>query len=940
MLQRLLAFWLWVCAASCLLAGPATAQTAPSTLPGLLVFRLKPGAATLPAARRLSGPAWQKALRQVGATNVAQKFPQAQAPLARKKQVVDLRLVYQAQYPAHLPFAKARALLLQTGLVEYVEPLYQREPLYQPNDPSADSTRVKSVQYYLKNVRAYRAWDISKGDTNIVIGVLDTGTRFTHQDLKDQEKRNYRDPVDGIDNDEDGYVDNFRGWDMADNDNDPTADAAYLGTARGHGITVTGVAAARTDNGKGVAGAGFNCKYLPIKIYPSTPAGVFAGYEAIVYAADHGCQVINLSWGGVGGKSQYEQDIINYAVLNHDVVIVAAAGNTNAELDFYPASYEHVLSVAALEPNNQKGKTNTYSYHVDISAPGQQMLTTGSAHDSAYSTVGGSSLASPLVAGAVALVRAQYPDYSAEQVMARVRQTADSLYTITGNAAYRHKLGTGRLNMHRALAEPTLYAVQLTNVRYEPVPSFQPGDTTLIVAELQNLLAPVSNVRISLTTASPYVRIVRGSVPLGDMLTLSEAANALEPFTVLVAEDAPLATTAILRFHFEADNGYSSDQFVPVLLNPGFITLTAGNLHVSVTSQGNIGYDAINPAVGEGVSYRNGPSLLSIGGLLVATSPERVSDRLLNEAKSVDKDFMSVSPLHFVGAARGADQEIMSRFRDTLSDSTVGVSVRQRGFAWADERRRNYVVVEYTLTNTTADTLRPLYVGLYMDWDLPLANNRNAAGWDAGRQLGYVYDQLAPTLHAGVQLLHGGPVSTYAINNSAPEGAPVRLADGFSNAEKYLMLSSGTAVNTINEQPAGADVSHVVGAELPALAPGDSTRVAFAILGAGSLDSLQAAADVARLEYDKTVTPVRSTAAVVQWQVYPNPAAGSLVVEIPASFAARQLTLLDALGRPVRTWAWNGQPRQRLALPAAAGLYMLRLEGKGGVLTRKVLIRP
>ncbi|WP_187632052.1 S8 family peptidase [Hymenobacter lutimineralis] len=917
----------------------ASAQTVSPTAPGVLVFRLKAATGGLSAGQRLTSPAWQKAVRQLGATAVRPKFPHARGPLARKKPAVDLQLIYQAEYPAEVSFAKARTLLLQTGLVEYVEPLYQREPLYQPNDPYADSTRTKNVQYYLKKVSAYRAWDVSKGDTNVVIGVLDTGTRFTHQDLRGQEKRNYNDPIDGIDNDEDGYIDNFRGWDLADNDNDPSPDA--LTSQRGHGILVTGVAAARTDNGKGIAGAGFSCKYLPLKIYPSTASGFFAGFEAIVYAADHGCQVINLSWGGAGGKSQYEQDIITYAAVDRDVVVVAAAGNTNAELDFYPASYEHVLSVGALEPNDQKGRSNTYSYHIDLSAPGQQIFTTVFNHDSAYVDVGGSSFSAPLVAGAAALVRTQFPGYTSEQVMARLRQTTDSLYTVTGNAVYRHKLGTGRLNMHRALTEPVLYAVQLTKLRYEPQPSFQPDDTTRIVAELQNVLTPVANLRISLTTASPYLRVLHGSVVVGDMLTLSNASNSLEPFEVFVSPDVPQATMAVLRFHFEADNGYQDDQFVTVTLNPGFITLTAGNLHVSVTSQGNIGYEATNSAVGEGVTYRNGPPLLSSGSLLVGTTPSRVSDRLLNEVKSVDQDFVSVKPLRFVAAAREADQEIAGRFQDVPSASTVGVRVRQRAYAWADSLRRNYVVLEYRLTNITTDTLRPLYAGLFMDWDLPQASSRNAAAWDAGRQLGYVYDRLAPTLHTGVQLLQGGTAVSYAINNNAPVGSPIRLADGFSSAEKFLMLSSGTTQATAGETATGADVSHVVGAELPALAPGDSTLVAFALLAGGSLDSLRATADIARQQYLGTVTPVRPPGAVAtRWEVYPNPTTGRVVIDVPPAFSARQVTLLDALGRPVRSWTWTGQRRQAFQLPSAAGLYLLRVTGSGGVLVRKVLVRP
>jgi len=216
-------------------------------------------------------------------------------------------------------------VLLATEAVEYVEPLYIRLPQYAPNDPLADSTltSLTASQYYLKQISAYRAWDVARGDSSIVIGITDGGTRLTHEDLRSQIKHNYADPINGRDDDGDGYVDNFTGWDLANGDNDPGYDIAIV-----HGTLVAGVAAARPDNGVGIAGAGNQCRFMPLNIYPNTSTGVFAGIEAVVYAADHGCQVINMSWGAAGGYSRLEQDAMTYAAVNRDAVLVAAAGNS------------------------------------------------------------------------------------------------------------------------------------------------------------------------------------------------------------------------------------------------------------------------------------------------------------------------------------------------------------------------------------------------------------------------------------------------------------------------------------------------------------------------------------------------------------------------------------------------------------------------------------
>ena len=122
-----------------------------------------------------------------------------------------------------------------------------------PNDPLANPTN----QYHLLNVNCFNAWDINKGDSSIVIGITDTGTDPTHPDLMNSVKRNYADVFDGFDNDGDGFIDNYIGWDLGENDNDPSFNA------NAHGVHVSGLAAATADNNLGGAGTGFNCKFLP-----------------------------------------------------------------------------------------------------------------------------------------------------------------------------------------------------------------------------------------------------------------------------------------------------------------------------------------------------------------------------------------------------------------------------------------------------------------------------------------------------------------------------------------------------------------------------------------------------------------------------------------------------------------------------------------------------
>jgi serine protease len=836
-----------------LLSPPLLAADTPPTIPGRLVLKLKPGATPVRV---------EAALRALGAGSPRQKFPQALPPDREKPGSVDLRPIYQVEVPGTLSLDRARAVLLATGAVDYVEPLYIRQPLYQPNDPLSDSTiaNVAAGQYYLKQIQAYRGWDVSRGDSSIVIGITDGGVRLTHEDLKPQIKHNYADPIDGIDNDHDGYVDNFTGWDLANNDNNAGYDINII-----HGSLVTGCAVAKVDNARGIAGVGHSSRFMPLNIYPNTATGTFAGFEAIVYGADHGCQVIVMAWGATGGYSQFEQDAVTYAAVNRDAVLVGAAGNTHADLLFYPASYEHVLSVSGVGNTDVKSPNATFSRRVDLVAPGVNILTTYGYHgltssgpaDADYIAVGGTSFAAPIAAGAAALLRFHFPSYTAAQVIARLRQTTDNIYGVPGNAAYVDRLGTGRLNVVKALTRSNVYEARVVSSTFAPNRrAYAPGEAISLAVNVQNLLQPVSNLNVTLSTTSPYLSVVQGSFAVGSLATLAQASNGGNPFQLTVAAAGiPLNTVATLRYHLTADNGFQLDQYVDLLLNPDYVVLNANDLALTMTSRGNLAYDNLFGTVGEGVTYRGSSPLLSEGGLLLATSATRVSDRLRTSGSSSRQSFFRLSQATRQEPGPRADQEASSVFQDTIPGTgprirSVGLRVRQHAYAWSSAARRDFVIMEYSLRNITPDTIRPLHAGLFMDWDLPDGNEsgRNAANWDDTRQLGYVYDVVQPAVYAGVRLLTGGSPSVYSINNNAGAGTPVRLADGFSLPEKFLTLNSGTTQRSAG-LPGGADVSQVVGTRLASLAPGDSTVVAFAVLAAPNLALLQAAADAALAAY-------------------------------------------------------------------------------------------
>ncbi len=444
-------------------------------------------------------------------------------PSSRSRSSSPIDRIYKIKLTPGYTVEEAIEKLKREPSVSYAEPQYRVHLLYVPNDPEA--AVGTGQQYYLDKIKAYDAWGIERGNKNVVIGILDTGASPEHEDLKNSIAVNTADPVNGIDDDRDGYVDNYIGWDMADNDNDPTADGHR------HGTLVAGIANAEADNGTGIAGVGFNSSFLPIKIFTTAETESTNAYEAIVYAADHGCDVINLSWGGIQPYSQFEQDIINYAVLEKDAVVIAAAGNDNLEIAYYPASYDNVVSVAFTDAMDIKAPRSTYSPFVDLTAPGLGIYTTD--FNGSYRRArSGSSLATPMVSGAAALLRAKFPDYTAQQIAAQLRASTDDIYNLDGNAPYFRKLGKGRLNIAQALSDKMISGIALESYAFNY--DEQKGQVYLTVT-LKNYLSPSgTKAKATLRSDSPFITVVDSVFEVGTIPTLDSSNNSSAPFRIKI----------------------------------------------------------------------------------------------------------------------------------------------------------------------------------------------------------------------------------------------------------------------------------------------------------------------------------------------------------------------------------------------------------------------
>ncbi|GAH47056.1 unnamed protein product, partial [marine sediment metagenome] len=233
------------------------------------------------------------------------------------------------------------------------------------------------------DIDAPEAWDVETGSEDVVIAIVDTGVDYTHPDLADNIWVN-DDEISGndIDDDSNGYIDDVNGYDLADNDSDPL-------DRMDHGTHCAGIAAAVGNNEIGIAGVSWNCKIMPVKVFTDegrTP--VYLWSEGIKYAADNGADVLSMSIGG-HGMADVLQDGIDYA-YGKGCVLVAAAGNDGGSRSLYPAFFDNVISVAAINQNNGRCtkqdwdpdnhypliQGSTWGDEVDVAAPGNLVYST------------------------------------------------------------------------------------------------------------------------------------------------------------------------------------------------------------------------------------------------------------------------------------------------------------------------------------------------------------------------------------------------------------------------------------------------------------------------------------------------------------------------------------------------------------------------------------
>ena len=494
------------------------------------------------------------------------------------------------------------------------EPIHK--PLYTPNDPQY------SQQWFLPQIQADDAWNFWNvdggelpGDRDVILASVDTGVDWDHEDLIDNIWNNlgedangngvtllYEDgnwiydpeDINGQDEDGNGYVDDLIGWDCAgysglqDNIPSPPSGVSSGGTWA-HGTHVAGLLSATSNNSTGIASVGFNCSIMSVKVSTGEQSYPYIthGYDGILYAAKAGYHnnnftIINNSWGGIG-YNQYEQAVIDVVHDDYGAVIVAAAGNGDEsglgtdEFAHYPSSYENVISVCAMGEGDNWNHWATYHESVDLASPGEGIRSTKI--NNGYTSWSGSSMASPIAAGTIGLLRSFNMDWTNEMLETMILATADPvIYDINTEDYLQEKLGTGRVDALRSLSTSLFPKLELIGSDFYLLNdingNISAGDELEVMVILLNEEegGTALNITGTLSASSDDISIINPVIIFEDALPGMPIVNDSNPFQIELSPSIQLGEYSFVLTIISNENAdiyYGADFSFILLVEEG-----------------------------------------------------------------------------------------------------------------------------------------------------------------------------------------------------------------------------------------------------------------------------------------------------------------------------------------------------------------------------------
>lgn len=973
-------------------ASPATVQGKGTIdiVPGIVIVKLRPQVQFVSGGSRLGVGSLDALLSRIGATAVESfssvpetAFQKAARPQYHHDRMVKVRYT-SGDDPQLLAMEIAR-----DPQVEYAEPYYVYPVNHSPNDPRL------SAQWAVNVLKLKEAWDVTTGDSTIVIGDVDTGVDWTHEDLAasiwinpGEYGANGELKDNGIDDDNNGKIDDWHGWDYFGSGSfqSPRPDNDPMDGTLGHGTNTSGCAAALANNGKGIAGSSYRAKILAIKASTDNTSGV-GGYDGILYAAQMGCRVINCSWGGTGNRSQALQDLID-DVTDMGALVVGSSGNDPIDNDYtphWPSSFNRVLNVGSVESSGAASNWCTYGTSVHTYSPGSGILTTRKG--GGYTSPTGTSFSAPLAAGIAALVFSVHPDWTPDQVAAQMRVTSDRF----DNPATSKRFG--RLNAFKAVS----LNANLDEIPGLRVSSFsylflgggstfsEPGQTARVTVEIENLLAPTSAGTMAfIDLDDPSITSPTTSFSIGVLNTFERKSF---EFDVVLSEN-PQVSEGFLPVRIRVEDGEYIDFLmgrIPIYLDdawhtslafgaPYFTSINAvsnsivwANAHVQ---NQDIAVRTVNAGTGwgnaSGTGYPNGSGVYCVAGIsannaLVGTGPTNGAASVFRTTNggsswtgtSVSSITGFVNWIHMFDNQNGIFQG------DPLSGSWGIATTTDGGVTWTKiAEAPSAAGSEAGWNNSYAAVGDYLWFGtnsskIYRStdrgqtWTSFVTPSQHSVDMAFADQQRGMIRFTTQTSQGGTNALavttDGGETWTLLNSINVTTGGGIEVEPGgkrfwFMQGSNAWVSSDLGATWTVQATPGGFGL---IGCSTSAVG-GGSTTVYAAGLDIFKFNSNFDPYGTASVKESRTATDFRIES------VHPNPLSAHLANNLTVAFsiampATAHIAVYDNLGRLVLDGAEArfAEGRHSLRLDAsalAAGSYQLRLQVNGQIAASNLLV--
>ena len=785
-------------------------------------------------------------------------FPNTTSPNKRESDEYGLSRIYKLAIPEGADLLEEIKKIQKYNEIEYVEPSYR----YKINT----SSLAFSNDYYLTNIKAKEAWNITTGNRNVVIAIVDAGVDYRHPSLRSNLYVNSAEvPNNGIDDDQDGYVDNYHGWDFVGvhmNNNIPDSDPSP-GFGNSHGTHVAGIAVGAQY--QTIAGVAYDCRYMALKCSPDRLTNFLHNLpEAIKYATNHGANIINCSF-GAESSSESLRDAINYAT-SKGVMVVAAAGNTGKNEITYPAAYPNVISVANVDSNDRLAVSSTYHQTVDVSAPGVGIFSSVNStafNPNPYEYKTGTSMATPMVSGALGLLLSKNPNLSSVEVENKLKSSADNIDTL--NPSVQGLIGAGRLNVLKLLKSDLSYSIK-SNITIKN----DSGDANVQASENVNMSFEFTNEGeamkdyVQVTVYSPssfnYLIPVSRTTFILPLLKKGETYKPSFASVFKLADNIPENKEIVCRVGYSFVNAniqenIPSETFTYTFNHP-FVNISENRVTMSFANNGDLGFykNFVNNLLitkGLGFKYKQN-NLLKEMGLVIGQSSSKVVNSIRNSNGGVDRNFKALSTVeNDLNPISNKDFETSFTDENTTISQRLNVKVTSKILSWKTTPYDKFVIVEYEIKNQNFFSLNNLHIGIYADWDVvsPYSQNRtqdafnNYGKWDPVTQLLYTANSQYILPFVGIK-----PLNTLSLGLHS-RTINVNSFD-FSLANKFGEISSGSGNGDLAGVYYGFDVAQFMGVGPFSISGHQTKKIAFALVVGDDLQDLISTANTAYWKYN------------------------------------------------------------------------------------------